>query len=322
MKAVLKKAAITSGTSLQNGGLLNRAQQNQFVNLTTNYSRFLQLIRVMMVTNKSGQIDKLDFASPISRAATEAAAYTDTRQPTFSKVLYDCVKMVSAYDLSTDAEEDNIEGAAFRQTVLNAFMERLGLDWADLAINGDSSLGGSDVTSLLRKTNDGLHILTALAPNYVDANGLGVSLKLFKEGLNKMPERYRGRLAGSMKWFIGSNPYTDFMYEMGTRATAGGDSVYGTAPVLKPFGIAMEEIPMFPKDLTIGTAATDGSFIILTDPRNLMWIVRRSIQVHFFFQARSDLTEVTAYTSPDFLIENLDALVKIKSLSVDASTSY
>jgi hypothetical protein len=276
----------------------------------------------MMVTNKSGQIDKLDFASPISRAATEATAFTDTRQPSFSKVLYDCVKTVSAYDLSTDAEEDNIEGAAFRQTVLNAFMERLGLDWADLSINGDDSLGGVDATSLLRKSNDGLHILTTLAPNYVDANGLGISLKLLKEGLNKMPERYRGRLAGNLKWFIGSNPYTDFVYELGSRATVGGDAVYGGMPVVKPFGIAMEECPMFPKDLTIGTAATDGFFIILTDPRNLLWIVRRKIQVHFFFQARSDLTEVTAYTSPDFQIENIDALVKIKSLSVDASASY
>jgi hypothetical protein len=324
-KAVLtdpiRKSAITTST-LASGGILSREQFNAFINMVWEYSRFLDTIRTVTVTNKSGEIDKLGYGAPISRGATEATAFTATKQPTFSKVLYDCLKLASAYDISTETEEDNIEGAQIRNTIMTAFSTQVAIDHTDLAINGDSSLEGTDDYSMLRKVNDGLHILTTLAPNYIDANGKGISLKLLRDGLNKLPEKYRGRLEGRLKWFIPTNPLTDMMYELGSRATTGGDSVYSQAPRLAPFGIGINEEPMFPKDLTIGTAATDGTFILLSDPNNLIWFIRRRLAMHFLFQPRSDLTEVTAYSRTDFQIEDINALVKIRSVSADASTAY
>ena len=321
MKEVLKKAAITT-TTITSGGLLNRQQFNAFVNLVQDYSRFLKLIRTIPINHPSGQIDKIDHTLPVTKKTSgEATTESTTIQPTFSKVNYDTVKLVSAYDVSTETEEDNIEGKKISTTIMNSFTNQIATDMSDLAINGDTSLGGTDRTSLLRKANQGLHVLTVTCPNILDANGLGVSLKLFKDALNKMPVRYKGRLRKSLKWFIASNPYEDLVYEYGNRATAGGDSIYTGTVNLKPFGIPLEECPLFPVDLTIGTAQTDGSFIILTDPRNLIWFLQRKLAIHFDFQARKDLTEVTMYTRTDFNIENINALVKVRSISADA-TAY
>ena len=321
MEVNLKKAAIQT-SDLASGGLLNRGQFNTFVNLVRNYSRILDIVRIVPVDNTSGQIDKLDLASPVTRKATEATAYTSTQTPTFAKVNYDCVKLACAYDLSTESEEDNIERKNFRNTVMQAFAERIGIDQSDLLVNGDESLGGTDASSMLRKANDGLSVKSILCPNYLDANGLGISLKLLKDGLNKMPVRYKGGLRKSLRWIIASNPYEDFVYEYGNRATSGGDSVYSSAPDLRPFGIPFEECPVVPVDQTIGTAATDGTFITLTDPRNLVWVVRRKVTMHTEFQPRSDITEMTIYLRVDFVIEDLNAMVKIKGVSADVSSAY
>jgi len=321
MKTALRKAAIST-TSLADGGALNRQQANAIINLVSDYSRFLSIIQVRPIGFNSGQIDKLDIGSPVTRKSDEDTEMTVTSKPTFSKVNYDTVKTVSAYDITMEAEEDNIEGAAFSNKVLNAFTERISIDMSDLAISGDASLGGSDVTSLLRKTYDGLHVKTVLAPNILDGNGLGVSLKMFKDGLNKMPVRYQGRLKDRLKWFIASNPHNDFVYEFGARATAGGDTVYTTSPILRPMGIPLEECPLFPVDLTVGTAATDGTFILLSDPKNLIWFVQRNIKIHFEYQPRKDITEATMWMRTDFEIENLNSLVKIRSVSADAGAAY
>jgi len=318
----IRKSAITAGTSLQSGGILSREQFDAFISMVWEYSNFLDTIRTVTVTNKSGEIDKLGYSAPITRGATEATTFTDTQQPTFSKILYDCIKAASAYDISTETEEDNIEGPQIRNTLMNAFTTQLSIDHTDLAINGDSSLVGTDNYSMLRKLNDGLHILTTVAPNYVDANGKGISLKLLRDGLNQLPEKYRARLEGRLKWFIPINPLTDLLYEVGVRETPGGDAVYNSNPKLSPFGIGILGQAMFPKDLTIGTAATDGTFILLSDPNNLIWFIRRKIQMYFEFKARDDLTQVTAYSRTDFQIEDINALVKIKSVSCDASSAY
>lgn len=321
MQEVLTKAAITTNT-LGGGGILNRQQTNRFINLVTNYQRFLSLVRTVPINHPSGELDKLDIASPVTRKATENNTETTTSQPSFTKVNYDTVKTVSCFDISMESEEDSIEGAAFRNTLMRAFTDRVSIDMADLAINGDSSLGGTDVTSLLRKSYDGLHIKTILCPNILDGNGLGVSLKMFKDGLNKFPVRYKARLRPSLRWFIGSNPKEDFDYAYGNRSTPGGDTAWKSAPMLAPFGIPLEECPLFPTDLTIGTAATDGTFIILSDPRNFMWFVQRRIKIHMEYQPRSDTTEVTIYMRTDFEIENLNAITKIRSVSADASSDY
>ena len=318
---VMSKAAMTT-TTLGDGGLLLRQQANRFINLVTSYQNFLNVIRTVPVNHPKGEIDKIDLTTPVTRKATENTNETTTSQAAFSKVQYDTVKTVTCFDISMEAEEDSIEGKAFRNTLMKVFTDRVGTDMAMLAIEGDSSLGGSDAASLLLKSYNGAHVLTASCPNILDANGLGVSLKLFKDGLNKLPVRYKGRLRPSLRWFIAPNPKEDFDYAYGNRATSGGDTVFTQAPNLAPFGIPLEECPLIPVDLTIGTAATDGSFLMLSAPSNFMWFVQRRIQIHFEFQPRSDTTEVTIYMRTAFQIEDLNAMVKVRGVSADAATAY
>lgn len=320
-QSVMSKAAMTT-TTLAGGGLLLRQQANKFINLVAAYQNFLNVIRTIPINHAKGEIDKIDLTTPVTRKATENNTESTTSQAAFSKIQYDTTKTVTTFDVSMEAEEDSIEGKAFRNTLMRVFTDRVGTDMAMLSIEGDASLGGSDVTSLLLKTYNGAHVLTTSCPNILDANGLGVSLKMFKDGLNKLPVRYKGRIRGLLRWFIASNPKEDFDYVFGNRATTGGDTVFKEAPRLAPFGIPMEECPLIPVDLTIGTAATDGTFLWLANPSNFMWFVQRKITIHFEFKPRKDTTEVTIYMRTAFQIEDLNSIVKVRGVSADAATNY
>ena len=290
--------------------------------MVTDYSRFLKLIRVVPKKAPKGQIDKLDLANPITTKASEAQDTGTTQEPQESVVNYDMVKSRSQFDISTEYLEDNIEGGEIQSTLTTMFRDRFSLDHADLAVNGDEGLSANDAVSNLRKINDGMHVQTILCPNILDAGGLGVSLKLFKDALNKFPVRYKARLRPSLRFMLASNPYEDFSYFFGNRQTQGGDSVFKQDPQLTPLGIKLEEVPEFPVDLSIGTAAADGSFMVLTDPRNFIWFIQRKIEIFFEKKYRRDVIEATMFARTDFAIENLDACVKVRSLSSDAGGAY
>lgn len=126
----IRKSAITAGTSLQSGGILSREQFDAFMVLVWEYSNFLNTIRTVTVTNKSGEIDKLGYSAPITRGANEIP-FTDTKQPTFSKVLYDCVKGLLLTIFQLRLKRTTLK-AHRSNTIMNAFTSQVAIDHTDL----------------------------------------------------------------------------------------------------------------------------------------------------------------------------------------------
>ncbi|RLG45167.1 MAG: hypothetical protein DRN81_02645 [Thermoproteota archaeon] len=306
-------------------GVLNRAQANKFIDLIIENQRILNLITTKKVDNAKGQIDKINITTHVLRKqGSEGGEETETSSPNVSSVNYDCQTVVACFDLTTEAEEDNIEGKGFRKTLINGFSKAISNDLAKLVWEGDSSLGSSTAEEKLLRTFDGIHIKTQSCPNIVDANGTGVSLLLFKDLLAKLPKKYKTKgYKKNYRWLVSTNISEDMQYAYANRATPGGDSGWTGDLVLKPFGIIMEECPYLPEDLTIGTAATDGTFMLLADPKdNMILFVRRKITFHYDFRPRKGKTEVTIYMRLDFEIPNLDGMAKARSISCDSSTAY
>ena len=130
----------------------------------------------------SGQIDKIEITGYALRAqATEGTAETTVTNPTTSQVNYDTVVLVACFDLTTEAEEDNIERKGFRSHLIKMFSAKIANDLAHLIIEGDNSLGNATAEQQLLRSFDGVHIQTQTTPNLLDVNGLGVSLKMFKD---------------------------------------------------------------------------------------------------------------------------------------------
>jgi hypothetical protein len=291
---------LRSKTAIDNASLpnsvLSREQADRFIDMVVDTSVLMKYVRVERVNNKSGEVNKLDIADVVTEGANTTSR-ASTRTPSEKVMSYDCEKYRSAFDITSDFEEDNIEGAAIRDKLMTMFTKRISTDTEIAAIQGDDSLTTGDSSSALNNllgVNDGWSkILKAEVPSaqQVDAAGAAPSAKLYYDMRRKIPARYRVAKP-SYKWIMPSGPYDKWSLDWSARETSGGDAALSNWLVPPPWGIDRIEVPLMPEDLTWGTAGTDGSEIWLTPPENLVVFFRRDITFEFERQPRQDCWEV------------------------------
>jgi len=299
---------------LSAGGLMLPEQFDRFVDLTIDESVMLKMVRTERRTKPRGEIDKLNIGQPVTESAAENADTGNTYNPAFSKVEYTVKKVRSAFDLSTEALDENIEGENFRETIMNSFAKRISTDLELLAIQGDATTYASDnsVLGRLLKRLDGWYVQTNSGCHYVDAGGAPVSKELFSGMIKALPTKYR-QAYSDLRFFVSPTVYQDFVDSLSERATALGDNALsGRAPVTV-YGIPVVAVPMIPE--TLG-ASNDQTFIWLTFPKNFIMVIFREITVHWEFRPRKDAWENTTYTQVDFIIEDKDAIVRANNVGL------
>jgi len=312
---LMEKAAI-DGTALPQS-ILNLQQANRFIDLVIDQSVLLKNIRTVRIDHPSGEINKLDLGSIVTEGAS-ATTTPRTRVPTESIVTYSTIKYRSAFDLVTDFVEDNIEGSSVRDTLLNMFSKRIAVDAELAAIEGDEALPTGDLESdenNLLGVNDGwCKLLGAAVPaaQQIDAAGAASSRKLYYNMKRKIQTRYRVARP-DYRWLVPPSVFDKWELDEGEIATRGSDTGAATRQQgsvgRRPFGITQFEVPLFPEDLTFGTAVTDASKIILTPFANLIWFIQRDITIEWDRVPRQDKWEVTIHWRADVEVENAEMVV-------------
>jgi hypothetical protein len=323
----LLQKSVTSDTAMStNGGKLNRQQFKTIIGQTIDESTLLKNIKILYTDYPSGQFDKMNFGTHITKSATENTTYTETGSPTFSKVQFDTVKMISAVDISTEATEDSIEPTpeSFVRKVTQQMSAAIANDYEFTAIEGDTSVGGSDTTSLCQKINDGFYKLSIDCPNILDANGLNVSRLLFVDALKKLPTKYtKSGALRNFKWIVGWKTYLKMQDIWSAVVTTGDKSTnLFTTPNVTPYGFQTLMVPALPEDLTIGTDSSNGTFIWFTDPMNFVYVIQRDMTMWQYFNIRKDTLELTVYSRTDSVIQDEDMMVKIRSIDTTDGTGY
>lgn len=316
---------VVDEVSLPNS-VLNRQQSNVFIDLVVDESVLLKRCRVMKVNHNKGEFNRLNLGSIVTEAATATSSPT-RRVPTESLIKYDNEKLRSAFDLTSDFLEDNLEKGAARDKILRMFAKRISTDMEMLAIEGDDSLpvgdGQTDENNLLGANNGWKAILNANVPagQQVDAAGAAASKDLFYEMKRRIPNKYRIEKPNYV-WIVGSSIYDKWTYDWTERETAGGDSALSRGVVPGPFGIPMIEAGLMPEDLTYGTAGTDGSQIWLTPLTNLIYIVQREVKIEWDRVPRRDAWEATLHTRCDFQVEEPEMVVIAENVATSGGTDY
>lgn len=289
----------------------------QFINLVVEESVLLKSIRVHRTDKPSGDLTKLTVSGPVTESASENTEGTETRRPTSTGLTYTTAKSRSMMDLSGETEEDNIEGAGGRASIMRAMISAISNDMEDMGIQGDDSLAGTDDTSRLRRTNDGFHVLTASGEGarVFDAGGTRVSRELLSQMIKNMPTKYR-RNPGKLRFIMSLNTQQSFNDDIVDRTTNLGDAAL-TGQQIAPYGVPILPVPLMPEDLTLTGTDSLGTFIWLCDPKNFIYVVQRMLRVEWERVPRKDISEMTAYMRTDFLVENTDAVVKATGVTLD-----
>lgn len=350
ISALMAKTTVAETIDATAGGaadlttaILDRQQSERFIDLVVDTSVLLKQVRIRRIDHPSGEINKLDLAGYVTEKASLTAS---TYAQTASVVNYDTVKIRSCFDLTSNFTEDNIEGTAVRDKLLDMFTKRIAIDVETLAIEGDTGVSATDTAkNRLIQANDGWYDIAMSTPTSPptaqggiptaqrqDADGANASASLYYTLKKKIPTRYRVA-APDYRWLVSTRTYDKWNYDLTVVYGSGGTgaAAYKNDTVAKyremagggkPFGIPMVEVPLLPVDQSYtkgASPATDGTFILLTPLQNLICFIQRDITIEWDRVPRSDLWQVTVHTRNDFAIENTDMCVIANDVGVDGS---
>lgn len=323
LEKVIRTTEIREG-----GGLLETEQANRFIDYMWDATVLGAQVRTIRLRGDEQEITRMGVGERLMRVATEATDDAMNPGVAFSKVSLTTKKLRLDWELSTETLEDNIEGAAFEDHVARLMTAQAGQDLEDVAINGDTRLTRDPLLKVFngwrRLGRDGGHV--------VDAAGSGLSRDVFNSALKAMPRKYMQRRNG-LKFFTGANLMQDYLYSLTSGSDAftqvQGEAIVNNGGAIAPgnagwtinvasFGVPIQEVPLLSEtqDGDYAGATGDHGEAWLTFPQNLLWGVKREIQVFREFKPKKDSIEYTMYCRVGTEVENKDAFVVVKNVKV------
>jgi len=334
---ILAKAneVTTSVVGNASGGILKPEQSNRFLDYVVDQSVLMKNARIVRMRTPQMEIDKLNVGTQLMRKATEATNDGSNAAVTFTKVSISTVKLRLDWALSTEALEDNIEGASLEDHIAQVMARQTANDLDDLLINGNTSSSNA-----LLKALDGFVKLTLAGATVVDEGGNNISRATFDRILRNMPTKYLQK-RNELRFWSGPGLVQDVAFSLqnpnsATAATAGAPapgSTFGEqaffqgsvranggpgATGLAPYGIPLVEIPLHPQSVAGDYSGASGShgYIELSFPNNKIVGLHRDITVYRQFQPKTDTIEYTQFMRLGCQIEELSSVVFAKNVKL------
>ena len=303
------------------GGLLNPEQARRFIDYVWDATVLAQDGRRVTMRANTIELEKVNVGERVIRAAAQALGEYTNAGATFTKVELTTKKIRLDWEVSTEALEDNIEGAALEDHLVRLMTNSFGNDLEDLAINGT---GGID--PFLGIMNGFVNQVTAGDSHeaVVDTTG-GWTPEVMQEIIYALPRKYRAIKSG-LKFYAGTDVFANIVKNNGTLADAisealmprvsgtpgrredylsGGGQTFGGARTTRVLGINVQEVPYFP-----------AGFVDLTFPQNRVWGFQRDITVNREYKPKKDTIEYTIFVRFGLTWEELDAIAYAEATPV------
>lgn len=267
-------------------GKLNIEKLAQFIRVVSETSPILGEATFVKMNSWEKQIDRIEMAdgilepgrdnSGVKRTVTTDASVNVSTNSLIAKELIARVK------IDYDTLEDNIEQAAFENTVIELFGKGASRDMEKIWLYMDTAVSwGSDrVSRCLNMGNGwlkqaGNKIYGAGATKDFDPSADEYPMNLFKSLIAKMPKKYladRTNFRFYVPWDV-EDAYRDIL---GARGTVLGDNaIVGNEPVTYK-KIPVVSVPAFDDD---SYTAKVGIPAMLSKPANMYWGLWRQIMI-------------------------------------------
>lgn len=247
-----------SSSDLLSGGKLYPEQQAQFTVLIRKYSTLLPEVRFVEMDNPTEDIDKLHVGEPITESAEENADTGNLSKAKFNKVTMTTKKLRSAWNITTETLQGNIERADFEGRIFDSMAQRISTDMEMLAIQGDTTISGTDAVSRLLKRYDGWDKLSE-GSHILDAGGVSIEKGIWAAARDALPKQFRND--PGLRWIVSDSLMTDWRDLLGDRATILGDSALGGSSVA-PLGIPVIEVPLIPDDKALVVSGASAAEVV------------------------------------------------------------
>jgi hypothetical protein len=292
---IARKAAVGS-VALFDKAILNPEQAGKFIREIIEEQVILKEASVVTMRSHTKNLDRVAIDGRILHSGYTAAGATRAVDAagwdTFQNQLV-AQKLKTQAEIEDDALEDNIEGKAFANTLLELISGQIGYDMEVWSLFGDTTINFS--TDDLLSTTDGFLKKSGQNVYDVDIATDGVE-KLFDDMIEALPKKYI-KNRGMLRFYVPydyEKAYRDVLKERGTPLGDTNITGYGQ---LAYEGIPVVHVPAL-DDATaqalLGageTPAIDVKPAMLSDPANLVFGIFRQIGVEPARDAEKELTK-------------------------------
>ncbi len=234
MKDAMTSADTLTGTG--KGGLLNPEQARRFISYMTDNTDLLKDTRLEQMAAPEKQLDFLLIGSRLIRKATEATSPTELAAANTSRKELRSVKVRLAADITTEFQEDNIEGQSASERIARELAQQFGNDLADLMLNGDTAATGADASFLT--IGDGIikQAKTSTDTHKFSLSGTDYKGTIFPGMLKLMPNKFKNDRR-NMRIYCSSSVADTYILSVTDRETALGDDTLRTGLFNRFLGI-------------------------------------------------------------------------------------
>jgi len=301
------------------GGILQPEQARRFIDYVWDGTVLAKDGRRVTMRANTMELEKVNVGERVIRAANQANATYTNAGATFAKVELTTKKLRLDWEVSAEALEDNIEGAALEDHLVRLMTNAFANDIEDLAINGTGTGGNAFLNIMegfVRKVRFGgdahEYSATVTSNNWTPEVLQGV--------INALPRKYRALKTG-LKFYTGTEAFQGIVAKNGTIGTNiwsenykntyldGTDQVLGSARTTRVLGVPVMEVPYYPT-----------GYIDLTFPSNRIWGFQRDITVNRQYVPKKDTIEYTVFVRFGLQWEEEDAVAWVDSDSQDSSS--
>ena len=316
---------VTTGSNAVNpsgdagSGILRPEQARRFIDYVWDGTVLAKDGRRVTMRANTMELEKVNVGERVIRAANQANATYTNAGATFAKVELTTKKLRLDWEVSAEALEDNIEGAALEDHLVRLMTNAFANDIEDLAINGTGTGGNAFLNIMegfVRKVRFG-----GDAHEYSATVTSGAWTPEVLQGvIAALPRKYRA-LKNGLKFYASTDTFADIVQKNGTAANniwteqyrnaylAGTDQVLGEARGTRVLGIPVMEVPYYPDN-----------YVDLTFPSNRIWGFQRDITVNREYVAKKDTIEYTVFVRFGLQWEEEDAVAWVDSDSQDSSS--
>jgi HK97 family phage major capsid protein len=285
-------------------GILRPEQARRFIDYVWDATVLAKDGRRVTMRANTMELEKVNVGERVIRAANQGDPTYTNAGATFSKVELTTKKIRLDWEVSAEALEDNIEGAALEDHLVRLMTNAFANDIEDLAINGDGTTG--NFLSIMEgfvnktKTNGDAHEYVATVTDWTPEVLQGI--------INSLPRKYRA-LKNGLKFYAGTDTFQSIVKSHGTLSDniwtedyrnaylAGTDQVLGQARTTRVLGIPVMEVPYYPE-----------GYVDLTFPSNRIWGFQRDITVNREYVPKKDTIEYTVFVRFGIQWEEEDAV--------------
>ena len=312
----------TSGVNAVNpsgdtgSGILRPEQARRFIDYVWDATVLAKDGRRVTMKANTMELEKVNVGERVIRAASQGLGEYTNAGATFSKVELTTKKIRLDWEVSSEALEDNIEGAALEDHIVRLMTNAFGNDIEDLAINGTGT-GGAFTSIMNGFVNQVTANTSAAHESVANVVSSAWTTNVLQDIILAMPRKYRA-LKNNLKFYAGTDVFQGIVKNNGTLADAiaeafvnkgpgteanrqayldGNAQTFGGARTTRVLGIDVQEVPYYP-----------AGYVDLTFPANRVWGFQRDITVNREYRPKKDTVEYTVFVRFGIQWEELDAV--------------